>query len=278
LSGFWTSFNQIFITMPEYIRDFVNTSDMLHSVGGFFGLISPIKVENIVRILGEYIPNMGAMLSSAQLLELKEALLSARIRVEDFQIEQLIEQGIAFGQTVTPQQLTSIAQELIRLGHQVNPEYLIKFDAFSIVCFQLLVSFMIGRWNPFTSMVGGILMASLGLTLAAFMFSGWMVVIAIVVFAFGEMMASPKSQEYISRIAPGDKKALYMGYYFWAVALGNLFGGVLSGQLYGWLARDLQRPDLMWFSFGALGVVTAVALVLYDRLVIRKMQAGREMV
>jgi len=278
LSGFWTSFNQIFITMPEYIRDFVNTSDMLHSVGGFFSLISPIKVENIVRILGEYIPNIGAMLSSAQLLELKEALLSARIRVEDFQIEQLIEQGVIFGQAVTPQQLAAIAKDLIRLGHQVNPEYLIKFDAFSIVCFQLLVSMMIMRWNPFTSMVGGILMASVGLALAAFMFSGWMVVIAIVVFAFGEMMASPKSQEYISRIAPGDKKALYMGYYFWAVALGNLFGGVLSGQLYGWLARDLQRPDLMWFSFAALGVVTAVALVLYDRLVIRKMKAGKEMV
>ena len=29
LSGFWTSFNQIFLTMPEYIRDYVDTRDML---------------------------------------------------------------------------------------------------------------------------------------------------------------------------------------------------------------------------------------------------------
>ena len=278
LSGFWTSFNQIFITMPEYIRDFVDTSDMLGSLGGFFGLISPIKVENIARILGEYMPDAGAMLSSAQLQDLREALFSGRIRVEEWQIEQLIERSIVFGQAVTPQQLSAMAQELIRIGHQVNPEYLIKFDAFSIVCFQLLVSAVIARWRPFNAMVGGVLMASLGLTLAAFMHQGWPVVSAIVVFAFGEMMASPKSQEYIGRIAPGDKKALYMGYYFWAVALGNLFGGELSGQFYGWLARDRQRPDIMWFSFGALGVLTAVALVLYDHLIIRRMKEGEEMV
>ena len=50
--------------------------------------------------------------------------------------------------------------------------------------------------------------------------------------SIGEMMASPTSQEYVGRIAPADKKALYMGYYFVAVALGNLFGGILSGELY----------------------------------------------
>lgn len=278
LSGFWTSFNQIFITMPEYIRDFVDTSDMLGSLGGFFALISPIYPENIARILGEHIPSVAAMLSSEQLNELTHALYSGRIRVEPGQIEQLIEGTLAMGQAVTPEQLQGMAQQLIQIGHQVNPEYLIKFDAASIVVFQLLVSWVIARWRPFNAMVGGIIMASIGLSLAAFMHQGWPVVSSIVIFAFGEMMASPKSQEYIGRIAPMDKKALYMGYYFWAVALGNLFGGVLSGQLYGWLARDLQRPDLMWISFGALGLFTAVALVLYDRLIIRKMEAGKEMV
>ena len=82
-------------------------------------------------------------------------------------------------------------------------------------------------------------------------------------------MASPKSQEYISIIAPGNKKALYMGYYFWAVALGNLFGGILSGQGYGAVARGVISPKLMWGAFGALGIFTALCMVLYDKFVIK---------
>ncbi len=37
LSGFWTSFNQIFLTHPEFIRDFVDTSDMVRSARKWFG-------------------------------------------------------------------------------------------------------------------------------------------------------------------------------------------------------------------------------------------------
>ena len=95
--------------------------------------------------------------------------------------------------------------------------------------------------------------------------SGWLVVLAVFIFSIGEMMASPTSQEYIGSIAPKDKVALYMGYYFIAVALGNLFGNVLGGIVYGKLARDLGRPDLMWLVFGGMAFVTAVALALYNR-------------
>lgn len=277
LSGFWTSFNQIFITMPEYIRDFVNSSDMLGSVGGFFKVISPIKVDYVARLLGESLPQAGALLSPDQLNSLAHTLLSARIRIEPGQLQQILQSTLIPGQSITPQMLNGMAAELIRLGHQVNPEYLVKFDAGSIVCFQMLVFWIIAKWKPFSSMIGGIVVASVGLTLAAFAHTGWAVVGAIVVFSFGEMMASPKATEYIGRIAPPDKKAMYMGYAYWATALGNLFGGLLSGQMYGHFARDLQRPDLMWIIFGALGLTTAFALVAYDRLVIRRMKAGQAM-
>ena len=33
MAGFWTSFNQIFMTLPEYIRDYVDTTDLVaHSL------------------------------------------------------------------------------------------------------------------------------------------------------------------------------------------------------------------------------------------------------
>ena len=84
------------------------------------------------------------------------------------------------------------------------------------------------------------------------------------------MMASPKSKEYTGNIAPPNKVALYMGYFYWCVALGNLFGGVLSGQLYAAFARDMQRPDIMWLIFAILALVSALLILGYDRMVIKK--------
>jgi len=283
LSGFWTSFNQIWITMPEYIRDFVDTSDMLYAWGNFWAWMSTINPDIIVNVIKDYVPTGTVILSSADwshaVTELYHALLAARISIEQSQLSaMLLSHGLNGGIALTGSQLTALANDLINTGRQVNPEYLIKFDATAIVCFQIVVSYIIARWNPFNAMVTGVIIASIGIGTTAFLHNGWPVVIAIVIFAFGEMMASPKSQEYIGRIAPMDKKALYMGYYFWAVALGNLFGGILSGQLYGSLARDMQRPDIMWLIFAVLGVATALILVAYDHLIIRKMEKGKEMV
>jgi MFS family permease len=78
----------------------------------------------------------------------------------------------------------------------------------------------------------------------------------------------------VGRIAPSNRKALYMGYYFVAIALGNLFGGILSGQLYGKLARDMQRPDLMWLAFGAIMLFTAVVFMLYNRFALPRSESG----
>jgi MFS family permease len=63
---------------------------------------------------------------------------------------------------------------------------------------------------------------------------------------------------------------MYMGYYFVAIALGNLFAGILSGQMYGHYGRDVKDPDTMWLIFGAIGIFTAGILWLYDRFVVRR--------
>jgi dipeptide/tripeptide permease len=269
LSGFWTAFDQIFLTMPEYIRDFVDTSDMLPSLGGFFHAISYISPDVISRVLDAHLPQVASVLSPSETQNLLQDLLASRIRIDAGQLQSVLDQSLVIGQSVTPEQLHHISEQLIRAGHQVNPEYLIKFDAASIVCFQLLISYLVAKWDPFKSMIIGVAIAALGIAASAFLHTGWFVVLAIVAFSFGEMMASPKSQQYIASIAPEDKKALYMGYAYWAVALGGLFGGILSGQAYGKLAREMGRPDLMWLMFGVLGLVTAIALMFYNRYAIK---------
>jgi len=209
MSGFWTSFNQIFYTLPLHIRDFVDTSDIL---SGFTSFLNNIGLDSFAAGLNNSMVTEG----------------------------------------------------------QVNPEYMINFNAGAIILFQVFVSYLVTRMKPFTTIFWGVLITVVSFSVLIFGTTGWIVLAGIIVFSFGEMMASPKSKEYTGNIAPPEKVALYMGYFYWCVALGNLFGGILSGQLYAKFARDMERPDIMWGIFAVLALVSALAVFLYDRFVIKR--------
>jgi hypothetical protein len=63
--------------------------------------------------------------------------------------------------------------------------------------------------------------------------------LGILIFALGEMASSPKFTEYVGRIAPEDKKALYMGTSFLPIAAGHQLAGWLSGGVYERIADDV---------------------------------------
>jgi len=54
------------------------------------------------------------------------------------------------------------------------------------------------------------------------------------------MAGSPKITEYIGRIAPADKKAIYMGYSFIPVFIGNVLAGFISGDVYQKLSDKVE--------------------------------------
>jgi dipeptide/tripeptide permease len=140
MAGFWTSFNQIFMTLPEYIRDYVDTTDLVAGLTSVAGLV------------GADIANWS---------------------------RALLEHG------------------------QIKPEFIINLNAFGIICFQVLISWLVRRTSPLTSIILGV-----AVTVASFLIylagaSGWVVVAAVLVFSVGEMLASPRSKEYAGRIAPG---------------------------------------------------------------------------
>ena len=209
MSGFWTSFNQIFYTLPLYIRDFTDTTGILNA---FTGVMSFVGLSGSIEAL----------------------------------------------------------KNSMAVAGQVNPEYIININAGAIILFQVAVSYLVTRLKPFTTIFWGVMITVVSFTILIFGTIGWIVVAGIFVFSFGEMMASPKSKEYTGKIAPPNKVALYMGYFYWCVALGNLFGGILSGQLYAAFARDMQRPDIMWLIFAVLALVSALLILGYYRLVIKK--------
>lgn len=109
---------------------------------------------------------------------------------------------------------------------------LTSMDSFFIIVFQIAISALVMRFKPLAAMMGGILVLSGGLGLMFSAQSGWMVLLGILVFGIGEMSSSPKFTEYVGRIAPADKKALYMGTSFLPYAGGHALAGWLSGDLY----------------------------------------------
>ena len=279
LSGFWASFNQIFITMPEYIRDFVETKDLLAFCAVFgetaIEFLASVNVESLAGAIGELVAKHGALEVGETTHQLFFEIVHLKVRVPEEVIASEFTRLAAMG-VPAASELAAVAQSWADQYRQINPEYIINLDAGAIVIFQILVSFIIQRWKPFPVLVVGTIVAGTGIALGSVALTGFLSVIAIVVFAFGEMIASPKSQEYVARIAPPDKVALFMGYYFVSIALGNLFGGILSGWGYEKIAREQNNPELMWLLFGAVGFATAVALLLFNKSVVPRLEAQRQ--
>ncbi len=250
--GFWTMFNQLFYTLPNFIDQWVNT----HVVYNAIASLSPA--------------------------------LAAAIG--------------------TPEKT-------------IAPEMMVTLDAGSIVVFQILISALVMKLRPVNGIITGIFVNAIGIGLAFSQHNGLFVVVGIFVFAIGEMASSPKFTEYIGKIAPRNKEALYMGTSFLPVAAGNFITGFLSGDVYqAWsdkitllkhevAARGLSIPEIskdftqndymhraeklmgmnsdqltrflwdnyhpekIWILFSAIGVATIIGLFFYDRFVLKESAA-----
>ncbi len=128
----------------------------------------------------------------------------------------------------------------------IAPEIMTDLDALYIVIFQLLVSWGVMKWRPINAMITGFLICAIGLGLTFMQHNPMYLFITILIFGIGEMASSPKITEYIGKIAPKDKMALYMGCSFIPMAGGNYFAGWLSGGVYARLSDKavLLRNEL----------------------------------
>jgi MFS family permease len=117
-------------------------------------------------------------------------------------------------------------------GTMVAQEWMINANAGLIVLFVVWVSWLARRMKRVHSIFVGICIASCGLLLAGFTTAGVLCVLGILFFSVGEMLASPKMNEYLGVIAPEGQKALYMGYANMPFAIGWVIGSLAGGTLY----------------------------------------------
>lgn len=115
---------------------------------------------------------------------------------------------------------------------QLSQEWMINFNSGLIILTVVLVSWWVNRMRRVTSITAGIIVGSVGLVFAGFTTSGLFCMLGILVFSVGEMLASPKMQDYLGVIAPEGQKGLYMGYANIPNAIGWGYGSLLGGTVY----------------------------------------------
>ena len=126
----------------------------------------------------------------------------------------------------------------------IPAELMVNVDAGFIILFQIIVSSIAMRYKPLKVMTTGILIASVAMGMCFSIQNGLLMILFLMLFSFGEMSSSPKITEYIGRIAPANKTALYMGCSFIPVAIGSFFGGIVSGSVYQSMSDKISLAKL----------------------------------
>jgi dipeptide/tripeptide permease len=278
LTGFWTVYNQLFYTLPLFIRDYIDTQDLVtllayfgQATVDFFAYVDSAALSDKLHQMAQHYSTSGA-LTTDQLESIRLELVHLKVSVPISDIALLmakIQSGQLHFGIEQAQQLTS---QWLKY-RQVNPEYLINLDFAAIVLFQILVSLKCQRFKVISVLISGLVITACAFLVLLLMSAGLLmtqlggltIITVILLIAFGEMLTSPKSQEYVASIAPKDSAAMFMGYYFVSMALGFLFAGFLSGWSYGYLVKELQQPELMWLLFGTIALITGLGFYCLSR-------------
>ena len=143
----------------------------------------------------------------------------------------------------------------------------ISHTGYIIMLLQVLVSSYLEKKKALPSFMAGLGVAALGFFVLGYarISTAPLVFLGISLFAVGEMIASPRIQEYITWIAPKEKAGLYMGTNFLAVCIGGFLSGLTYTTLYGYV-KDLGHAEYVWYVLAAHFVLAIVVLNVFVEL------------
>jgi POT family proton-dependent oligopeptide transporter len=146
-------------------------------------------------------------------------------------------------------------------------EMILITEAATVISLQFLVTYLTRKLPALRAITLGTLISALGWLIVASHPSVRAAVLSIFVVALGEITFSPRYYEYVSRLAPPGQQGTYMGFAFLPIGIGSLVGGRLGGRLMHHFGEVAGRPQQVWWAVTAIGVATALLLLIYDRLV-----------
>jgi POT family proton-dependent oligopeptide transporter len=154
-------------------------------------------------------------------------------------------------------------------------------DAWTIILVTVPMAALAKKLSPLAAMISGFVLATASWFVMGAFPTLTMTIVAIVVFAIGEATQAPRYYEYVADLAPKEQVGTYMGFAFLPVAIGTFVAGATSGKLVAHFVGSttggvftpgpaFDRAPQMWYWVGAIGVVSTVAMIAYDRMVVRR--------
>jgi proton-dependent oligopeptide transporter, POT family len=148
-----------------------------------------------------------------------------------------------------------------------DTERLLATGPILVIALTVAVNLITQKFRAMSAITLGTLVSSLAWLVLIFFPSVPAVVATLAGIALGEIILSPRYYEYISRLAPPGQQGTYMGFAFLPIGIGSLIGGWFGGTLLHYFGEVRHQPAGMWWVVSGLGVVIAILLWIYDRLI-----------
>jgi POT family proton-dependent oligopeptide transporter len=153
------------------------------------------------------------------------------------------------------------------VSSQADVELILVTDGLTVICLTLAISLLTRKIPAFQAVILGTVITSVSWLILALRPTIWGAVLSIFVLALGEITQQPPYYDYISRLAPPGQQGTYMGFAFLPIGIGSLIGGWFGGTLMHHFGEVTHQPERMWWVVAAVGLATAAALWIYDRVV-----------
>ncbi len=132
-------------------------------------------------------------------------------------------------------------------------------NALMVIFFQLLVTRVVKNRPPAAVMTVGALFYGVAVMGVGFGRGFWAFWVCMVIATIGEMILLPTSTNYVSSLAPEDKRARYMSLFTVTWSIGTALGPLIGGILNDWIS-----PSATWIGTGLLGFVGAGLFMLFS--------------
>lgn len=147
---------------------------------------------------------------------------------------------------------------------------LIAIEGFGVISTTVLIAWLTKKWRPLPAMAVGVAITSVAWLILLLGKGSWFIAATLFGVALGEALQASRFYEYCSRLAPQGQEGVFMGYAFLPIAIGFLIAGQIGGRLVRYFGDVRHEPAQLWIVVCGIGLATALALVIYDRVVMRE--------
>lgn len=147
---------------------------------------------------------------------------------------------------------------------KINAEA-ISHTGYIIIVFQVFISRIFEKRSAIPSFMFGLVVAAAGFLILGYAVNGIneFVFLGVFLFAIGEMITSPRIQEYIMWIAPKEKAGLYMGTNFIAVFIGAVLSGIYTGIMGSF--EEAGHPEYIMYTLAVHTILGIIAIYVFTK-------------